>query len=215
MDKEAILSKLGEALGATQLSGQTLAAYVEGNLPSDGAEPDDAYFARHAAFLKTLEGNYNRDVGERVRGFKEEWERAHPAPKGGEETPEKDDAGLAASLAEMRRELDGIRREREDSERRRAADELRSAVKGRAESLKVTNRALWDDVAGALDVGGDSTEDSLLAEAKSRYETKLKAYTGGGAEPYGGTRGGVARMTQEERAAAARAAADKARRRMV
>ena len=44
MEKEQILSEIGTRLGQTSLSQRTLSDYVDGNLPAEGTEPDDAYW---------------------------------------------------------------------------------------------------------------------------------------------------------------------------
>jgi hypothetical protein len=42
MEKEKILSTLTEKLGTTGLSAKTIGDYLDGNLPAEGVEPDDA-----------------------------------------------------------------------------------------------------------------------------------------------------------------------------
>ena len=66
MEKEQILSEMVAKLGKTSLSQRTISGYVEGNLPTDGVEPDDAYWQKHVGFLKSLDGNFSHDVAHAV-----------------------------------------------------------------------------------------------------------------------------------------------------
>ena len=50
MEKEQILSEMIAKIGKTSLSQRTISGYVEGNLPADGVEPDDAYWQKHVEF---------------------------------------------------------------------------------------------------------------------------------------------------------------------
>ena len=68
--KRKNLSTLTEKLGKTSFSQKTLETYVGKHLPSEGTEPDDAYWALHTEVLKTLEGQYNHDVAEAVEEAK-------------------------------------------------------------------------------------------------------------------------------------------------
>ena len=62
MDKEQILSTFKEKVGKTSLSEKTISDYIDAHLPAEGTEPDEAYWQRHTAFFKSLDGNYSADV---------------------------------------------------------------------------------------------------------------------------------------------------------
>jgi hypothetical protein len=73
METEKIISNLKSRIGTTSLSDRTLNDYVNVNLPAEGTEPDEAYFKRHSEVLKSLSGNFNKDVAERVDEFKKNY----------------------------------------------------------------------------------------------------------------------------------------------
>lgn len=94
MEKEQILSEMVAKLGKTSLSQRTISGYVEGNLPTDGVEPDDAYWQKHVGFLKSLDGNFSHDVAHAVDEFKKNYKAD---PPGGDDGGSKSDSGNAGS----------------------------------------------------------------------------------------------------------------------
>ena len=90
MEAEKIISTLKEQVGTTNLSDKSLADYVNLNLPPDGTEPDDAYFAKHKGILTSFNGNFNHDVAAKVEEFKKNYKQPEPLvkpdKKGGNET---------------------------------------------------------------------------------------------------------------------------------
>ena len=98
MEKEQILSEMVAKLGKTSLSQRTISGYVEGNLPTDGVEPDDAYWQKHVGFLKSLDGNFSHDVAHAVDEFKKSY-KADGTDSGdrGTKGGSNDDSGNAGS----------------------------------------------------------------------------------------------------------------------
>lgn len=82
METEKIISTLKEQAGTTSLSDRTISDYVGNNLPADGTEPDESYFARHAKILKSITGNFDHDVATRVEEFKKSYNPTTTPPKG-------------------------------------------------------------------------------------------------------------------------------------
>lgn len=197
MEKEQILSEIGTRLGQTSLSQRTLSDYVDGNLPAEGTEPDDAYWEKHVGFLKSLGGNFSHDVATAVEDFKKNYK---PKPDEAEEVEKKttDDDAV--------KRIEALERKLAEAESRGRDDALRKSAREKSESLKVANKALWDDAVGMIDITEGMDADKLLEEAKKVYESKLKAYVGEGAQPYGGSRGKSARQADEEGAKARREA---------
>ena len=177
MDKETIFNEVKTRLGKTQLSDRTLKAYIETNMSADGAEPDDAYYTAHLKMLKTIEGQINNEVAAVLRERKP---KEDPKP---EEAPDPT-ADAVAALTKQIEELKG-NYEKQTREARVAA--MRSELVNKAGEIKVANAALWKDVVDGIAVADDATSESLLTAAKTAYESKLKAYMGDGAAPYGGT----------------------------
>lgn len=177
MDKETIFNEVKTRLGKTQLSDRTISAYLEANMPAEGAEPDDAYYDIHLKMLKTIEGQVNNEVAAVLRGRKLKEE---PKP---DDKPDPT-AEAVTALQKQIEELKGSY-ERQTKEARVAA--MRAELVNKAGEIKVANAALWKDVVGGMAVDDNTTADALLAAAKTTYESKLKAYMGDGATPYGGT----------------------------
>ena len=81
MEAEKISVELKDKVGETSLSDKTISDYVSQNLPADGTEPDEAYFTKHVNFLKSLSGNFNHDIAEKVNTQVEEFKKNYkPKP---------------------------------------------------------------------------------------------------------------------------------------
>ncbi len=185
MEKEKILSTLTEKLGKTSFSQKTLETYVAKHLPAEGTEPDDAYWALHTEVLKTMEGQYNHDVAVAVEEAKKNFDTSsatntsptNPNPA----TPPADNA--------LAKRIEALEKALEDEKKKSSVDALKNSARGKSSELKVSNKALWDDAVNMVEISGDMDEAKLVDAAKGIYETKLKAYIGEGATPYGGSMG--------------------------
>lgn len=182
METEKILSELKSKLGTTQLSDKTLTAYLGQNLPAEGTEPDEAYYEKHIAVLKALQGQYNADVAAQVNAYK----ASHPKPDTNDPlTPA--DPPKDPVIAALQAEVEALKKANKEQAKAAEYERMRGELKNRAAELNVTNRAIWDDVTAAIEVAEGSTPEGLLSSAKKAYEAKLKAYIGEGAAPYGST----------------------------
>lgn len=182
MDKEQIFTTLKEKLGTTSLSDRTLTDYVSLNLPAEGTEPDDAYFDRHAGVLKSLGGNFDHDVAEKVADFKKNYKPQKPDGKKDGKPGEGEDKGqyetLLAQFNELKNRLDRSDKEHSEAQVRRAA-------KASASALKIAKQTLFDDCFASEKVQENQTSEQFLEAVKNSYEKKLKSYFGEGEEPYG------------------------------
>ena len=61
MEIEKIVSTVQEKVGNTDFSAQTIQKAVELYPVAEGQEPDEAYFAKVADFVKGMQGQYNHD----------------------------------------------------------------------------------------------------------------------------------------------------------
>lgn len=181
MEKEKILSELKSKLGTTQLSDRTLNTYLDKNLPAEGTEPDEAYYAKHVDVLKALQGQFDADVAKQVNEYK----AAHPKP-GPNDPPTPADTPKDDALAALRAEVEALKKANEEQSKVLGYERMRDGLKNKAAELNVTNRPIWDDVVASLTIGEGSTPESVLKAAKDGYEANLKRYIGEGAAPYGG-----------------------------
>lgn len=67
---------------------------------------------------------------------------------------------------------------------------MREKVIQKSGELNVYNKALWEDVVNLVPISEGMDIAKLEEETKRLYESKLKAYNGEGATPYGGRASG-------------------------
>lgn len=188
MEKETLLSTLTEKLGEPPLSQRTIGAYVDNNLPAEGTEPDDAYWERHTAILKSMGGNYRADLAAGIEDFKRTYKpqspTTDPANKGGD--------------PDLLKRIEQLEQQNALNAKNASANALRSEVTAKGKSLKVANEAIWADAVAAVQVGDKDTAEDVTANAKRIYEQKLRRYMGEGTEPYGSSsRQGASKEAEE------------------
>lgn len=189
MEKETLLSTLTEKLGETPLSQRTLTAYIDDNLPAEGAEPDEAYWEKHTKFLKSLTGNYRADVAAGLevakRTLQQQSSSTETQHKGGDPDLLKRIEQLEGKLAE--------------SAKNASASSLRSETTAKGKSLKVANEAIWEDAVKAVQIGDNDSADDVTDKAKKEYERLLKRYYGEGTAPYGNSgRQGASKEAEQQ-----------------
>ncbi len=194
MEKEQILSTITERLkaeGQTSLSQRTLGDYINDNLPSEGTEPDEAYWERHTKFLKSLSVNFSNDMAAAVNDFKTNYK---PSAATTETQPKGGDPDLLKRIEQLEGKL-------AESAKNATANNLRSEVTAKGKSLKVANEAIWEDAVKAVQIGDNDTAEDVTANAKKEYERLLKRYHGDGAAPYGNSgRQGASKEAEKEMA---------------
>lgn len=189
MEKETLLSTLTKKLGETPLSQRTLTAYIDDNLPAEGAEPDEAYWEKHTKFLKSLTGNYRADVAAGLevakRTLQQQSSSTETQHKGGDPDLLKRIEQLEGKLAE--------------SAKNASASSLRSETTAKGKSLKVANEAIWEDAVKAVQIGDNDSADDVTDKAKKEYERLLKRYYGEGTAPYGNSgRQGASKEAEQQ-----------------
>ena len=189
MEKETLLSTLTEKLGETPLSQRTLSDYIDNNRPAEGTEPDEAYWDRHTAILKSVTGNYRADLAAGIEDFKKNYK-----PSNTSTDPQKKDGD-----PELLKRIEQLENAQKESVRNASANALRSEVSAKGKSLKVANETIWEDAVKAVKVGENDSADDVTAKAKKEYERMLKRYHGEGVAPYGNSsRQGASKEAEEE-----------------
>lgn len=186
MEKEQLLSAMTERLGTTGLSERTISEYVDNILPTITSDEmvNDGFWNIHTKILKSLEGNLNHDVANRVNAFKSEWEKNNPKPqdpKPKEQPKEDPNMELYKTLVQK---IENLEKQNAETFFKNTVSDLRGKVLNKADELRVSNRNLWNDAVGAVVYREGMTENELLTEAKVIYESKQKAYFGDSAVPY-------------------------------
>ena len=185
MEKEQLLSEMTGRLGTTGLSERTVSEYVDNIMPTitSDEQVNDAFWDMHTRILKSVEGNLNHDVANRVNTFKAEWEKANPKKQ---EPPKQEPAKepqmeLYEALV---KKIESLEKQNAESNLKATVSEIKGKVLSKADELKVSNRNLWNDAVSAVVYSEGMTESDMLVKAKEIYESKQKAYFGDGAVPY-------------------------------
>ena len=188
METEKIISTLKEKIGTTSLSDRTITDYVNNNLLKDGEEPDEAYFERHSNVLKSISGNFNKDVADKVDEFKKNYKPTEkPEPQKAEEPKEKDSDNHYQELLDKYAEMEKRLNEKEKAEsqiiyKRNLAEKFKSEIENKG--------LVYDPVyyrAIELEHGEfDTTKDaaSLVTEILPKYEKMFTDNNRNGAIPF-------------------------------
>lgn len=182
MEKEQLLSELKVKVGTTALSERTLDEYVTRILPSITSDEmvNDSFWDVHTSILKSFEGNLNHVVATKVKELKAEYEKAKP----------KDDVTPPPTSDEkyetLLKEVESLKKANEESLKKSAIESLRKKIVEQGDSLNVSNKNLWNDCVGAMNIEDGKDVEELTNIAKRNYEARLKAYIGDSAVPYGG-----------------------------
>lgn len=195
MEKETLLTGfknlLGEPgangyFGDTGVTARTLDAYVDALLPTIASDDavNDSFYQSQLGVIKAMGGQMRYEQSEFVKNYKPK-EGEPPVPSS-QPNPTPVDHGNDDLL----KRLEAIEKEREQFKKTSFEKSLREKVINKAGSLNVSNKALWEDVAGMIPITDGMDESKLEEETKRLYESKLKAYNGDGAIPYRGVGGG-------------------------
>lgn len=200
MEKEQILSTLAEKLGQTSFSQQSLQTYVDNNLPQEGTEPDEAYWSRHVAVLKSFQGQFNHDVATKVteqatakfEEFKKNWK---PEPDEGNGDPD----GSSDEISALKKEFEDLKKQFSDSASKVTQAELMAKVKSSMKSQNATDAYVLDKTLQGKVLDATKSVDELVAAMLAEYDKEYKACRGDGAAPRMGTGGGAGKSKTDLR----------------
>lgn len=177
MDKEEILQRIKESAGDTGLSDRTLADYVDNNMPEEGKDPDDAYFTRHAAVLKSISGNFRHDVASAVEDFKKNWK---PDPDGDGEGELKKALG---ALAEWQKRVEGMEAKLAEADRRESRLSLEKGVREAMRGKGASDEYVLGKVLDTADFGKETDVAKIAEELLPAYDAEYAACRGRGVAP--------------------------------
>ncbi len=152
---------------------------------------------------------HEKDVAERIRVASEkaleEYKRAHPEKKEGEDV-NKDDIdkkvneavanaikSLTGTDSELGKSLSTITdflKKQSDREKTESKNRVRQELKKHLVDLKANNEACIDDALDDIDYGDSPTFDALKQSAIAAYEKRYKRYYADGGKPFGGQSAG-------------------------
>lgn len=189
MEKEQLLSELKSKLGTTSLSERTLGDYVANILPTvtSDEQVNDTFYVAHVGILKSLEGQYNKDVADRVKAAQSEWEKNHPDPQPNpnptptdpKNEPSNEYAEIKAALAAMQQKLD-------EADKAKLANEMLNSVKSAMKAKGATDEAVMLYTFKGESIDTTKSVDELTESYLKTYDANYKTLRGDGASPRNG-----------------------------
>lgn len=182
MEKEQILSEITTRIGKTSLSQRTLTDYVNRNLPSEGTEPDDAFWEKHVGFLKSLDGNFSHDVSTQVEEFKKNYKPNQQ--QANETTQEGKDNEVLELLKGIKNENKELRERLDRQDQAKSQSELREKVIAGMKAKGVNDEYVLNTTLtkyGELD--SKKSVDELVESILPVYDKEYSACRGNGAVP--------------------------------
>lgn len=189
MEKEQLLSELKSKLGTTSLSERTLGDYVANILPTvtSDEQVNDTFYAAHVGILKSLEGQFNKDVADRVKIAQSEWEKNHPKPQPNpnpnptdpKNEPNKELEEMKAMIVAMKQKLD-------DADKATLAKNLLESVKSAMKAKGATDDAVMLYTFKGESIDTTKSVDELTESYLKTYDANYKTLRGDGASPRNG-----------------------------
>lgn len=190
MEKEKLLSELKSKLGTTSLSERTLGDYVANILPTitSDEQVNDTFYAAHVGILKSLEGQFNKDVAERVKTAQSEWEKAHPKPQtpNPNPTPTEPKDEPNKELAEMKAMIEAMKQKLEDADKANLTRNLLENVKSAMKAKGATDDAVMLYTFKGESIDTTKSVEELTESYLKTYDANYKTLRGDGASPRSG-----------------------------
>ena len=187
MMKERLLSELKTKLGTTSLSERTLSEYVGNILPSITSEEqaNDAFYATHVAILKSIEGQLNKDVADRVKNARAEWEKNHPTP-----TPNPNPTELKnepnKELEEMKLMIAAMQQKIDAADKAKLESDLLANVKMAMKAKGATDEAVMMYTFKGESIDTTKNVEELTESYLKTYDANYRTLRGDGASPRNG-----------------------------
>lgn len=189
MEKEQLLSELKTKLGTTGLSERTLSEYVANILTTitSDEQVNDTFYAAHVGILKSMAGQLNKDVADRVKVAQSEWEKNHPNPQtppnpnpsDPKNEPNKEYEEMKAMLAAMQKRMD-------DADKATLEKSLLENVKSAMKTKGATDEAVMLYTFKGVSVDTTKSVDELTESFLKEYDANYRTLRGDGASPRNG-----------------------------
>ena len=124
-----------ERLGTTGLSERTISEYVDNILPTITSDEmvNDGFWNIHTKILKSLEGNLNHDVANRVNAFKSEWEKNNPKPQDPKPTEQPKEDPNMELYKTLVQKIENLEKQNAENFLKNTVSDLRGKVLNKAE----------------------------------------------------------------------------------
>lgn len=189
MEKEQLLSGIKSKLGTTGLSERTLSEYVANILPTitSDEQVNDTFYAAHIAILKSLEGQLNKDVADRVKMAQSEWEKnrqtpnpnPNPNPTYPKNEPNKELEDMKAMIVAMQQKL-------EAADKAKLSSDLLASVQSAMKVKGATDEAVLMFTFKGENIDTTKSVDELTESYLKTYDANYKTLRGDGASPRNG-----------------------------
>ena len=189
MEKEQLLSELKSKLGTTSLSERTLSEYVGNVLPTitSDEQVNDAFYVAHVGILKSMEGQLNKDVADRVKSARSEWEKTHQTPTPNHNpnsTDQKDETNK--ELEEMKSMIAAMQQKLDAADKAKLSSELLANVKSAMKAKGATDEAVMLYTFKGESIDTTKSVDELTESYLKTYDANYKTLRGDGASPRNG-----------------------------
>lgn len=195
MEREKLISEVRTRLGETSVSERTIGDVVDFAPLAEGAEPDEAYYAKITKLLGSFGGNINNYTAtqtkskdteiESLKAKIAELEKKPNGTQAAEPQQSEDMKALLARLDKIEESNKALNSELAGFKGKQAQEALKAAVvdrlKSKCDNEEVLNIAM--QTYGTLDTKKDA--DAIAGEVEAKYNTLVKKLYGDGYQPKG------------------------------
>ena len=189
MEKEQLLSELKTKLGTTSLSERTLSEYVGNVLPTitSDEQVNDTFYAAHVGILKSIEGQLNKDVADRVKTAKSEWEKNHPSPNPNPNPNPTDPKNEPnKELEEMKSMIAAMQQKLEAADKAKLSSDMMASVKSAMKAKGATDEAVMIYTFKGENIDTTKSVEELTESYLKTYDANYRTLRGDGASPRNG-----------------------------
>lgn len=189
MEKEQLLSELKSKLGTTSLSERTLSEYVGNVLPTitSDEQVNDNFYAAHVGILKSIEGQLNKDVADRVKTAKSEWEKNRPNPNPNPNPNPTDPKNEPnKELEEMKSMIAAMQQKLEAADKAKLSSDMMASVKSAMKAKGATDEAVMLYTFKGESIDTTKSVEELTESYLKTYDANYKTLRGDGASPRNG-----------------------------
>lgn len=187
MEKEKILSELTAKLGKTSLSERSIATYVDNIHPTitDDAQVTDSFYETHVNILKSISGNMDKEIADKVNDFKKNYKpqstEGGEGGNGGGAVGEND-----KRITELTEKVTTLQKQLEEGAKAQKQADILKAVQAKMQEQGATDNGVLAYTFKGEVVDVEKDVDTLVGEYLKVYDSNYTMLRGEGAKPRGG-----------------------------
>lgn len=190
MEKEKLSEQLKSAVGTTSMSDKSWSDYLENVvipfIPEDEGKQAE-YISKHAAYLKSQSGQYNKDIADKVNEFKKNYKPDANPPVDGKPKDTDDVPKWAESLLEKVTQFEANQTK---AEKKAILDKNISEAKSKLQSSGADNASVLNLAFRLIDLTGEESVDDIMTKAKVEYDKQVSELYRDGYTPHSSHGGG-------------------------